>query len=173
MLGAAALTALGASTALATPSSSKSSSLSAAEAKSLKSSRNLWATIDVCNPEDQPNAVGIRGSMPGDHQAADKMYMSFRLQYLDAKTKRWTAVSKGAPRTTCPSAAAALGARAGASFELEADARRVHAARRRRLPVAPRQAGAAAARRAPRAPGTSAVAGADPAGYSAAECVIG
>ncbi len=33
---------------------------------SLLHSRELWATVDVCNPKDQPNTVGIRGSMPGD-----------------------------------------------------------------------------------------------------------
>ena len=33
---------------------------------SLRSSPELWATIDVCNPPDQHDTVGIRGSMPSD-----------------------------------------------------------------------------------------------------------
>ncbi len=53
-----------------------------AEEHALTHSRALWATIDVCGPAGEPNTVGIRGSMPGDGRAADKMYMSFRLQYL-------------------------------------------------------------------------------------------
>ena len=36
--------------------------------KALLRSRELWATVDVCNPADQPDTVGVRGSMPGDKQ---------------------------------------------------------------------------------------------------------
>lgn len=45
-----------------------------------KPTGELWATVDVCNPADQPNTVGIRGSMPNDSRS-DAQYMSFRLQY--------------------------------------------------------------------------------------------
>jgi hypothetical protein len=48
---------------------------------SVLQSRLLWATIDVCSPPDQPDTVGIRGSMPGDGHPHDTLYMSFRLQY--------------------------------------------------------------------------------------------
>src|ERR1700719_1884116 len=58
-------------------------------AHALLTSRELWATIDVCSPTDQPYYVGIRGSMPGDGQGRDRMYMSFRLQYLDSASGRW------------------------------------------------------------------------------------
>jgi hypothetical protein len=51
---------------------------------SVLQSRLLWATIDVCSPPDQPDTVGIRGSMPGDGRAHDALYMSFRLQYESA-----------------------------------------------------------------------------------------
>ena len=57
--------------------------------QALLHSRVLWATIDVCSPADQPNYVGVRGSMPGDKHPQDKMYMRFRLQYMDATKKRW------------------------------------------------------------------------------------
>jgi hypothetical protein len=56
----------------------------------LLQSRELWATINVCNAPDQPDFVGIRGSMPGNGRAHDTMYMLFRVQYLEPKTKRWT-----------------------------------------------------------------------------------
>ncbi len=65
------------------------SSSEATQLKALLRSRELWATIDVCNPADQRHYVGIRGSMPGDSHAHDKMYMSFRLQYMDATGKQW------------------------------------------------------------------------------------
>jgi hypothetical protein len=44
-------------------------------------SPDLWATIDVCSPGDQPNTVGVRGSMPGSGLANELMYMRFQLQY--------------------------------------------------------------------------------------------
>jgi hypothetical protein len=57
---------------------------SSAVHRSVLQSRLLWATIDVCSPPDQPDTVGIRGSMPGDGHSHDALYMSFRLQYLNA-----------------------------------------------------------------------------------------
>jgi hypothetical protein len=67
-----------------------------ASTHALLSSHELWATIDVCNPADQANTIGIRGSMPGDGEAHDKMYMSFRLQYLSPTTKKWANLAGGA-----------------------------------------------------------------------------
>jgi hypothetical protein len=70
---------------------------SAATRHSVLQSRLLWATIDVCSPSDQPDTVGIRGSMPGDGQPHDTLYMSFRLQYMSGSgtSKRWTDLSSG------------------------------------------------------------------------------
>ncbi len=45
-------------------------------------SPDLWATIDVCNPSDQRYIVGVRGSMPSDGLWGESMFMRFRLQYL-------------------------------------------------------------------------------------------
>ena len=72
---------LAAAAALAAPSSKHGGGTNV---QALMRSRELWATIDVCNPPKQPNTIGIRGSMPGDGKTADKMYMSFTLEYLDA-----------------------------------------------------------------------------------------
>ena len=55
--------------------------------QALLRSRELWSTIDVCSPAAQPNTVGVRGSMPGDRHGHDKMYMRFRLQYMDTTKK--------------------------------------------------------------------------------------
>ncbi len=85
----AAALALGASaTAQARSASAKKGTPTASE-RALLHSHELWATIDVCDPADQPDTVGVRGSMPGDGNAHDRMYMSFRLQYLDSATKAW------------------------------------------------------------------------------------
>jgi hypothetical protein len=58
-------------------------------------SRELWATVDVCNPKDQPNTIGIRGSMPGDGHPKDTMYMRVRVQYEDPSTKKWVYMARG------------------------------------------------------------------------------
>ncbi len=78
------------SAALAAPAATQRAS-----AHALLSSHELWATIDVCNPADQANTVGIRGSMPGDGESHDRMYMSFRLQYMDATSKQWANLAGG------------------------------------------------------------------------------
>jgi hypothetical protein len=81
---------------LAAAASSKVSS--AALRHSVLQSRLLWATIDICSPADQPDTVGIRGSMPGDGHPHDAMYMSFRLQYesTSGTTTSWSNLSGGA-----------------------------------------------------------------------------
>jgi hypothetical protein len=56
----------------------------------LRLSPQLWSTIDVCNPPHQHYTIGIRGSMPGDGQPHDAMFMRFRLQYMDLTLRRWT-----------------------------------------------------------------------------------
>jgi len=65
-----------------------------ASAHSPLQSRQLWATIDLCNPPDQPHYVGVRGSMPGDGRATDTMYMRFRLQYVNA-AGQWADIANG------------------------------------------------------------------------------
>jgi hypothetical protein len=84
---------------------------------SLRLSPELWATIDVCNPTDQPYTVGIRGSMPGDGQSHDTMMMRFRLQYLDTTMQRWTDLA-GAASEYLPVGSSRTARQAGRSFVL-------------------------------------------------------
>src|SRR5207244_6105379 len=84
---------------------------------SLRTSPELWATIDVCNPPDQHDTVGIRGSMPGDGQAHDTMFMRFRLQYVDATLKRWVDLANAASGFL-PVGPARTARQAGRSFVL-------------------------------------------------------
>jgi hypothetical protein len=84
----AALSALGALCALCASAIAPAALGAGARATSapaaLRRSLNLWATIDVCNPTDQRDYVGVRGSMPGDRIATDDIYMRFRLQVTSA-----------------------------------------------------------------------------------------
>src|SRR3954468_18394500 len=65
-----------------------------------------WATVNVCDTAKQPDAIGIRASMPGTPKGA-KLSMRFRVQYrdgddwkdVDGADSGWVAVglAKGTP----------------------------------------------------------------------------
>ncbi len=142
--------------------------------RELLHSHELWATIDVCDPAKKPNTVGIRGSMPGDGHARDGMYMSFRLQYLDSATKSWVNLASGASSGFVPVGSGASARQGGTSFVLKAVAGKpavtlrgvVDFQWRRGKTILVSGAEATLA-------GHLSLAGADPANYSAATCVIG
>ncbi len=50
---------------------------------------DLWATVNICDTKDHPDTIGIRGSMPGNGKAKERMYMRFQLQYFDQQEKTW------------------------------------------------------------------------------------
>jgi hypothetical protein len=92
---------------------------SAAVRHSVLQSRLLWATINVCSPSDQPDTVGIRGSMPGDGHPHDTLYMSFRLQYESGtgNNASWSPLS-GAASGFVPVGGGGDTRQAGRSFTL-------------------------------------------------------
>jgi hypothetical protein len=145
-----------------------------ASAHALLSSHELWATIDVCNPTDQANAIGIRGSMPGDREAHDKMYMSFRAQYLNATTKQWVNLVGGVSHSYIPVGSGASARQDGFVFTLAPAAGAAAVELRGVVDFQWRQGSTvllSAAR--PTAAGHLSVIGADPQGFSAASCLIG
>jgi hypothetical protein len=82
-------------------------------------STRLWATVNLCNPKDHPDTIGVRGSMPGDGQAGETMYMRFRVQYQDPRTKQWVFVASNADSGFLPVGSARFSARqSGRSFEI-------------------------------------------------------
>jgi hypothetical protein len=145
----------------------------ALDTSALLRSRLLWSTIDVCNAPDQPNTVGIRGSMPGDHQPHDRMYMRFRLQYMDAATKTWTDLSKASAGYAAVGSGATA-RQAGRSFQLNPVAGQPAFTLRGVVNFQWRHGTTvlAEASRATSA-GRDSLAGSDPAGFSAASCLIG
>src|SRR3954451_24523481 len=57
-------------------------------------SRHLWATVNVCDTIPHPDTIGIRGSMPGTGNAAERMFMRFRVQYFQVSTHQWHNIPK-------------------------------------------------------------------------------
>jgi hypothetical protein len=141
--------------------------------RELLHSHELWATIDVCNPADQPNTVGIRGSMPGDGHPHDTMYMSFRLQYLDSATKSWINLSSGASSGFVAVGSGASARQGGTSFELKPVAGKPAVKLRGVVDFQWRRGRTiVVSGAAPTAAGHLSLAGADPTNYSAATCLI-
>ena len=165
--------ALAASSALAATAPAKAGTPSASE-RALLHSHELWATIDVCGPADQPNTVGIRGSMPGDKHASDRMYMSFRLQYMSA-SKQWVNLASGASSDFVAVGSGASARQGGTSFELMKPAAGKAAVTLRGVVDFEWRRGKTivVSGAEPTAAGHKSLAGADPANYSAATCVIG
>lgn len=85
---------------------------------SLLQSRNLWTTLDICNPPDRPHTVGIRGSMPSDGHRKDLMFMRFQLQYLDITTQKWVDLGPSADSGFIDLGNAGSLRQAGRTFEL-------------------------------------------------------
>ena len=145
--------------------------LSAAQ-RALLRSRELWATIDVCNARDQPNVLGIRGSMPGDGQA-HRMYMSFRLQYLQASPMRWVNLASDVPSYVAVGSGASA-RQGGRSFVIAPVAGKPAFALRGVVGFQWRRGKKVLVSVSrPTTEGHQSLAGADPAGFSAASCLIG
>jgi hypothetical protein len=138
----------------------------------LLSSRNLWATIDVCSPADQRDAVGVRGSMPGDGESGDRMFMTFRLQMQVRKTGRWKNVGQASEYVLV--GAAGMGRQAGTSFVIRPPSNGKQLNLRGVILFQWRHGTTVvqSARRVTSA-GHESAAGADPANFSAATCSIG
>jgi hypothetical protein len=141
-------------------------------AGSVLQSRQLWATINVCSPKDQPDILGVRGSMPSDGRPHDRMYMSFRLQYLSSSSKHWTDLSSTKPSFIFVGSGG--GRQGGQSFQLMPVAGRPPSMLRGLVEFQWRRGRTVLqSTRRPTTAGHKSLAGADPPGYSAATCLIG
>jgi len=141
---------------------------------SILASRLLWATVDVCSPADQRNTIGVRGSMPGNGVTGEEMFMRFTIQYRDASTGKWLALSGNADSGYIDVGSARYRARqAGRSFVFEPAAHQPAYRLRGYVYFQWRRGGKvviSAAR--PTQLGHRSAAGADPPSYSASTCII-
>ncbi len=172
MVGLLALAAVIPTSTLVSPAYAKSGKPNTLE-RALLHSHELWATIDVCSPAKQPDTVGIRGSMPGDKRAGDKMYMSFRLQYMTA-SKQWVDLASGASSGFVEVGSGASSRQGGTSFELKPVAGKPAVTLRGVVDYEWRHGKTiVVSGTEPTTAGHKSLAGAEPADFSAATCVIG
>jgi hypothetical protein len=142
--------------------------------RALLSSKELWATIDVCSPADQPNTLGVRGSMPGDGHAGDRMYMSFRVQYQEPSSKRWVNLSTDVHAPFLAVGDGGSSRQDGSSFQIEPVKGRPAFLMRGVVEFQWRRGHRVVLSVSrPSTAGHKSLAGADPADYSAASCSIG
>jgi hypothetical protein len=130
-----------------------------------------WATVNVCDSAKQPDAIGIRASMPGTPKGV-RLSMRFRVQYYEDKTDTWIAVEDADSGWRVVGTAKGTPVESGWSFNFahppnEVTLRGVVRFRWRRGDSLPRSAEVATEA------GHRSSAGADPANYSAATCVLG
>jgi len=129
-----------------------------------------WATVNVCDTAKQPDAIGIRASMPGAPKGA-RLMMRFRVQYRDSEGE-WADVEDADSGWRTVGVARGVAVESGWSFEFARPARTVVLRgvvrfRWRRGDTLPRQDEVATEA------GHRSSAGADPSGYSAATCALG
>src|SRR3712207_9547261 len=63
--------------------------VASAGAADFQKSRHLWATVNVCDTERNPDTLGIRASMPGSFRRGESMWMRFRVQYFSQSRQMW------------------------------------------------------------------------------------
>jgi hypothetical protein len=51
----------------------------------------FWATVNICDTAEHPNALGVRGSMPGNGRR-QRMFMRFTAQYWSGREQAWKTV---------------------------------------------------------------------------------
>ena len=62
----------------------------------LKKSADLWATINVCDTEQHPNTIGVRGSMPGLGNRRSHLALRIVVQYKSKTDGKWHSGGAGA-----------------------------------------------------------------------------
>lgn len=136
-------------------------------------SPELWATVDICNASDQPDTVGIRGSMPAGPDPKAQMYMRFQIQYLVTATNTWTDLSGGGSSWQKVGQASSV-RQAGQTFHFVPTLTGEGAFTVRGEVSFQWRKGGAAALTLTRTTtsGHKSLAGADPAGFSSASCAI-
>ena len=69
----------------------------AAPAAPVVPASDLWATVNRCDPPEQPGAVGVRYSVPR-RRGGGAQWVRVRLQFFDGQERAWRALRSAAGR---------------------------------------------------------------------------
>ena len=96
-----------------------------------------WATVNVCDTFESPDAMGLRASMPGNG-TDQRMYMRFSAQWYSGMRGKWLDVAGGKSPWVYAGSARYKARQAGWSFDFQTPfvRPRLRAARHRAVPVA-------------------------------------
>jgi hypothetical protein len=75
--------------AIAVALASSAASASAATGPTIDKNPLLWATVNVCDTVKHPDVIGIHASMPGAGNTDEKMYMRFAVEYYKPTSQKW------------------------------------------------------------------------------------
>jgi hypothetical protein len=53
--------------------------------------RPFWATVNICDTEDSPNALGVRASVPGNG-SNERIYARYTAQWWSSAAQEWKSV---------------------------------------------------------------------------------
>jgi hypothetical protein len=81
----------------------------------------LWATVNVCDTFESPDAMGIRASMPGNG-SGQRMYMRFSAQWYSGLREAWIDVEGGTSPWRYAGSARYRARQAGWSFDFQTPA---------------------------------------------------
>ncbi len=141
-------------------------------AYSADDTREVWATVNVCDTADAPNTIGIRASMPGSRSGAEVRWMRFVVEYHAPAADRWIRLADGGDSGYLRVGKGRRPKQFGRSLRIELPAGR--SVLRGRVYFQWRTEGGDVLQsaRARTRRGHRSNAGADPPGYSAATCTI-
>jgi hypothetical protein len=136
-------------------------------------SREVWATVNVCDTAAFPDTIGIRASMPGSRSGAEVRWMRFVVEYHDASDGRWHRLQQGGDSGFLRVGRGRLPRQFGRSLRIEPSAGKPVLLRGRVFFQWRTEGGAVLQRESARTRrGHRSNAGADPPGYSASTCTI-
>jgi hypothetical protein len=141
-------------------------------AANARAASHLWATVNVCDTAKSPDTIGVRARMPGNG-TRQRMWMRFRTQFYARDDNAWKYVREGG---TSPWVEAGSGLFAfketGYEFRFDPPAAGAYYRLRGVVEFQWRQGKKVRERKRKFTQGGHRTAGADPKGFSAAECRI-
>lgn len=146
----------------------------AAKGRTIDKSPLLWSTVNICDTAKHPDVIGIGASMPGSGKRRERMYMRFEVQYYKPATKTWVRLGASADSGfRSVGSAKYVRRQSGWNFSIQPPPEG-QTYRLRGVVTFEWRVGKRVVRRAQKRTrsGHKGTAGADPKGFSAAECTI-